>query len=158
MLFFVNLYMQNIIKDLEQIIAEYTPQLQQLSESDSSFKSSPSKWSDKECLGHLIDSAQSNIRRFVVAQYEDKPHIVYAQEKWVIASDYQNYPLKDLIDLWTLLNKHIVIILKKMPGEMYGRKVLTGDVHSIRWLAEDYNKHLLHHLHQVLHLEPLPYS
>lgn len=72
--------MKNIIKDLEQIITEYTPQLRQLTESDSSFKPSPSKWSGKEYLGHLIDSAQSNIRRFVVAQYEDKPHIVYAQE------------------------------------------------------------------------------
>ena len=149
--------MQHIIEQLEKIIAGYTPRLQQLSESDLTFKPSPSKWSGKEYLGHLVDSAQSNIRRFVVAQHEDKPHIVYAQEKWVIASNYQEYPAKDLIELWVLLNKHIVIVLKNMPEEMYGREVLTGDVHSIIWLAEDYNKHLLHHLHQVLHLEPVPY-
>ncbi len=81
--------MKKIISNLEKIITDYAPQLQQLSESDFSFKPSPSKWSGKEYLGHLVDSAQSNIRRFVVAQHEDKPHIVYAQEKWVIASKLQ---------------------------------------------------------------------
>jgi hypothetical protein len=149
--------MQPIIEQLEKIIADYTPQLQQLSEPGLSFKPSPVKWSGKELLGHLIDSAQSNIRRFVVAQHEDKPHIVYQQNEWVIAADYQHYPTSDLISLWVLLNKHIVIILKNIPVSMQGREVLTGDIHTIEWLAADYNKHLLHHLHQVLHLEPVPY-
>lgn len=149
--------MQAIISELEQIINDYTPQLQKLSEDDFSFKPSPSKWSGKEYLGHLIDSAQSNIRRFIVAQYEDKPLIVYAQETWVAASDYQNYPLHDLIGLWVLINKHMLIILKKMPASVYDREVQTQELHSVKWLAADYNKHLLHHLHQVLHLESVAY-
>jgi DinB superfamily len=149
--------MQTIITQLEKIISDYTPQLTHLGEEDFAHKSSPVKWSGKECLGHLIDSAQNNIRRFVVAQHQDKPFIVYEQEKWVEAADYQNYPLKDLIDLWVLLNKHIIIILKKMPEEDLNREVQTQDLHSIKWLAADYNRHLLHHLHQVLHLEPVAY-
>lgn len=149
--------MQNIIEQLEKIIAGYTPRLQQLSETDFSFKPSPAKWSGKEYLGHLVDSAQSNIRRFVVAQHEEKPHIVYAQNEWVAAANYQDYPLKDLIDLWVLINKHIVIILKNIPEAAMLREVQTGDIHTIKWLAADYNKHLLHHLHQILHLEPVPY-
>jgi DinB superfamily len=153
----VHLMMQNIIQELETIIQDYTPQLQQPSEESFSFKPSPSKWSGKEYLGHLIDSAQNNARRFVVAQYEDKPFIIYDQEKWVAAADYQNYPIKDLVDLWVLFNKHIVIILKNIPGEDINREVQTQELHSIKWLAEDYNKHLLHHLHQVLHLEPVAY-
>ena len=149
--------MQTIIDQLEKIITDYTPQLKQLSEAEFSSKPSPTKWSGKELLGHLIDSAQNNIRRFVVAQHEDKPYIVYAQEEWVVAANYQNYPLKDLIDLWILINKHIIIILKNIPEVALLREVKTGDIHSIKWLAADYNKHLLHHLHQVLHLEPVPY-
>jgi len=149
--------MQATIQQLEKIIKDYTPQLQQLSEMDFSFKSSPAKWSGKEFLGHLIDSAQNNIRRFVVAQYEERPHIVYAQEAWVAAADYQNYPLKDLVDLWVLINKHIVIILKNIREEITSREVYTGEIHSIKWLAADYNNHLLHHLHQVLNLDPIPY-
>lgn len=154
---FVHLNMQIIITQLENIIADYTPQLIKLNEEDFAHKPSPVKWSGKEYLGHLIDSAQNNIRRFVVAQHQDKPFIIYDQEKWVEAADYQNYPLKDLISLWVLINKHMVIILKKMPAKDHDREVQTQNLHSIKWLAADYNKHLLHHLHQVLHLEPVAY-
>jgi DinB superfamily len=149
--------MQTIINQLEKIISDYSPQLQQMSEADLSFKPSPEKWSGKELIGHLIDSAQSNIRRFVVAQYEERPHIVYAQNEWVIAADYQSYPTQDLIRLWTLLNRHIIIVLKNIPEALQSREVQTGEVHTIKWLAADYNKHLLHHLHQALKLEPVPY-
>lgn len=149
--------MQNTIIELERIIHDYTPLLKELSEAGLSDKPSPSKWSGKEYLGHLIDSAQNNIRRFVVAQYEDKPFIVYDQEKWVAAVDYQNYATADLIDLWVLINKHLVNLLKTMPASAYEREVMTQDSHTISWLAADYNKHLLHHLHQVLHLEPVAY-
>jgi len=149
--------MQTIIQQLEKIITDYTPQLKQLDEADFADKPSPVKWSGKEYLGHLIDSAQNNIRRFVVARHEDKPFIVYAQNNWVIAAGYQNYPLKDLIELWILINKHLVIVLKNIPESDLDREVQTQELHSIQWLAADYNKHLLHHLHQVLHLEPVPY-
>ena len=149
--------MQTIIQQLQQIITDYSPRLQKMSEEDLSYKPSPSKWSGKELLGHLINSAQNNIRRFVVAQYEDKPYIVYAQDKWVMAAGYQNYPLNDLISLWILLNKHIVILLKNIPAEAASMEVQTEDIHSIKWLAGDYNKHLLHHLHQVLKLDEIAY-
>ncbi len=92
-----------------------------------------------------------------MAQYEDRPYIVYAQDAWVTAANYQDYPLKDLIDLWVLLNKHILIILRNLPAAAAAREVLTEEIHSIEWLAEDYNKHLLHHLHQILNLEEAPY-
>ncbi len=149
--------MQSIIIQLEKIIKDYTPLLKQLSESDFSHKPSPAKWSGKEYLGHLIDSAQTNIRRFVLAQYEEKPFIVYDQEKWVAAANYQNYPLTDLIELWILINKHLVIILKNIPEADLEREVLTHQTHTIKWLAADYNKHLLHHLHQILHLDTVAY-
>ncbi|HMK02835.1 MAG TPA: DinB family protein [Ferruginibacter sp.] len=149
--------MQAIIEQLEKIIKDYAPQLQQLDEKDFSFKPSPTRWSGKEFLGHLVDSAQNNIRRFVAAQYEERPYIVYAQEKWVAAADYQNYPLADLVNLWILINKHMVIILKNTPEDVSAREVQTGEIHSIKWLAADYNTHLLHHLHQVLNLDPMPY-
>ena len=83
--------------------------------------------------------------------------MIYDQEKWVAAACYQNYPAKDLVALWVLINKHLVIILKNIPESDLNREVQTQDLHSIKWLAADYNKHLLHHLHQVLQLETIPY-
>src|SRR6185437_8437165 len=107
--------MQETIQQLQSIIDKYTPQLLSIHEDIWSAKPNPAKWSKKEILGHLIDSAQNNIRRFIVAQYEDNPNIAYAQDTWVTASDYQNYVTKDLVDFWILLNKHICMILKKLP-------------------------------------------
>lgn len=153
----VHLIMQNIIEQLEAIITDYTPLLLQLDETAFSVKPSEIKWSGKEYLGHLVDSAQNNIRRFVVAQYEDKPFIIYDQDRWVAAAAYQHYPLKDLIDLWVLINRHLVIILKNIPEDGVEKEVHTQSVHSIQWLAADYNKHLLHHLHQVLQLPAVAY-
>src|ERR1700730_10776347 len=107
--------MENSIQQLESIIAGYAEQLNALHENKWIYKPNPSKWNRKEVLGHLIDSAQNNIRRFVVAQYEDKPRIVYAQDTWVTAANYQNYVSYDLVDLWVLLNKHICTVLKSIP-------------------------------------------
>lgn len=149
--------MQLIIDQLRKIIKEYAPQLKQLSDEDFSYKPLSDKWSRKEILGHLIDSAHTNIRRFIVAQYVDKPYIVYEQEYWVAAAGYQYYAIKDLIDLWMLTNKHIVMIFKNIPETALNREVKTHEIRTIEWLAADYNKHQLHHLHEILQLKPVAY-
>jgi hypothetical protein len=149
--------MNNHILSLEKIISDYAPSLKQLKENIASQRTDAGKWSKKEIIGHLIDSAQNNIRRFIVAQYEDKPLVVYAQDHWVTAADYQNYPLPDLIYLWVLLNKHMIRILQNIPPEMQEKEVHSEELHSIEWLAADYIPHLLHHLHQVLDMEEVPY-
>jgi len=149
--------MNNTITGLASIIENYTPLLKKVNEPSWKAKPLPGKWSKSEELGHLIDSAQNNIRRFIVAQYEEQPHIVYRQDAWVSISNYQDYPVNDLIELWVLINRHICMILKNMPAEKARNLVLTQHIHSIEWLAEDYNKHLLHHLHHLLELEPVVY-
>jgi len=151
--------MKEIADELKIIAEKYSTELKKISEEAYSFKPSPSKWSKKEILGHLIDSAQNNIRRFIVAQYEDSPKIVYKQDNWVAIADYQNYPVKDLIMLWLLLNSHAALILSHINKETSQRKCDTNDTvpYTIEWLAKDYVKHLLHHLHQILELDPIPY-
>jgi len=149
--------MQSIALQLESIIAQHISALQAIPESKMAYKPSPSKWSKKEILGHLIDSAQNNIRRFIVAQYEENPEISYNQDEWVTRTDYQHYNLSDLINLWYLLNKHISVILKNTSEAAAQRKCQTSDLHTLQWLAQDYLKHVRHHLHQVLELEPVAY-
>ena len=149
--------MKKITEELEFILEKYKPLFKTISDDQWSIKPLPNKWSKKEELGHLIDSAQSNVRRFIVGQYEELPYIVYAQDKWVAISNYQNYPVADLIDLWYLINKHICIVLKNTSEENAANLVRTQEIHSIEWLAADYNKHLLHHLHHLLDLQPVAY-
>ena len=149
--------MKAIASELNKIIEDHLSALRSVSLEEFHFKPSPAKWSKKEILGHLVDSAQNNIRRFIVAQYDERPKIVYNQDKWVAITNYQQYQLTDLINLWYQLNKHICQVLIFMPIETSKRQVQTEELHDLRLLAEDYIKHLLHHLHQVLDLEPVAY-
>jgi len=147
--------MHSIATQLETIIDTYLSQLSSVNEDDFTFKPSPAKWSKKELIGHLIDSAQNNARRFIVAQYEDDPTILYNQDKWVAINNYQQWNTKDLVQLWYLLNKQIISVLTNIPGEVNQRICNTS--YTIEWLAQDYIKHLKHHMHQVLNLEPVAY-
>lgn len=150
--------MQLTIEHLEKIIRVYTRRLEALADEHYALKTRPEKWSKKEILGHLVDSAQNNIRRFVVAQYEDTPTILYSQDAWVASAGYQDYPTRDLILLWTLLNKHITILLARMSAEAAERKCgMGGQPETMEWVAADYINHLLHHLHQILDLDAIAY-
>ncbi|HMV08800.1 MAG TPA: DinB family protein [Cyclobacteriaceae bacterium] len=141
--------------ELRQIITHYSAAFTALPESGFSAKPNPEKWSQKEIVGHLIDSAQNNLRRFIVGQYDSvPPHIVYDQNFWVNANGYQKMTSLDVIVLWTLVNFRICAILENMPETNYTKKCNTGkgneQLYTLEWLAQDYVKHLKHHVNQVI--------
>jgi hypothetical protein len=149
--------MKPIATELQTLIDLYLPLVSGLAYDELDFKPSPAKWSKKEIIGHLIDSAQNNLRRFIVSQYEETPAISYDQDKWVSINDYQRSETADLINLWYLLNKQIVFVLRNTLEEMAKRTCKTKEIYTIEWLAKDYIKHLKHHIHQVIDLEPVAY-
>ena len=142
------------VNELAAIVEAYTAKIGDLSDDSFSAKPNPKKWSKKEVLGHLIDSANSNHRRFVCGQYETSPKIVYDQEFWVTANNYQNSKKENVIQLWRLVNEQICDVLRTMPDKNTNLMCDTGkdtiQLHSIAWIAEDYVKHLKHHLNQIL--------
>jgi hypothetical protein len=148
--------------ELGLTIHKYEEKLKCIDEKDFSYKPAPNKWSKKEELGHLIDSAHNNLRRFIVAQHEINPKIVYRQNDWVTASNYNAQHASDLILLWCLLNKQICEVIRSMPMKAQGRMCDTGtdqrELHSLKWIAEDYLIHLKHHMHHILELQPVAYS
>lgn len=149
--------METIADELDQMLKQYISALSILKDEQVSIKPSPTNWSKKEILGHLVDSAQNNLRRFVVAQYEENPRITYNQDKWVEILNYQHFDISELVTLWHLVNKQIVSTLRNTTDEAAERNVQTEELQTIKWLAGDYNKHLKHHIHQVLELEPFDY-
>jgi hypothetical protein len=81
---------------------------------DFDVKIDENKWSKKEILGHLIDSAINNLQRFTEIQYSEKPYKIrpYTQDALVKYNDYQNKNSQNLFDLWLHLNRHILEIIK----------------------------------------------
>lgn len=147
--------MNQIITDLLSIIDQYSIQFERMDDTEFSAKARPDKWSKKEVLGHLIDSAQNNLRRFIVAQYESAPpKITYDQDFWVAANGYQHMQKQEVILLWKLINERIAAVWKHMDPKNYNRQADTGkadtEYHTLIWLAADYNKHLKHHINQII--------
>jgi DinB family protein len=118
------------------------------------YKSAPDKWSKKEIIGHLIDSALINLQRFVRCTYEENFKLTYDQVQWVKANHYQGANIQDLFGLWEQLNVQIVRVLENYPADRLNKKCYkiktTESLYSVEWLAQDYVEHLEHHLKQIL--------
>lgn len=148
------LYSNEVSTDLRRLVDEQLKYLQEIDEETFSARTNPEKWSKKEILGHLIDSAQNNLRRFITAQYEaEPPHIVYDQDFWVSANRYNQASAQDLILLWKLLNDRIAVILECISPDKLARLCNTGkgaqELHPLSFLAKDYLNHARHHLSQI---------
>jgi hypothetical protein len=143
--------MQATVKELDQIVNQFFTKISAIPDDDFSAKPIPGKWSKKEVVGHLIDSAQNNLRRFIVGQYETIPSkIVYEQDFWVNVNGYQQMKREEIVLLWKLMNQRIAAVLSSMPETSYKKPALTSETHTLEWLAEDYVKHMKHHLNQVI--------
>lgn len=147
--------MKPVTQELKQLIDLYSEKLNAFTDAEFSNKPRPDKWSKKEVVGHLIDSAQNNLRRFIVGQYDTTPSkIVYNQDFWVAANNYQHVDKKDIIALWKLINQQICSVLDNMITSNYAKVTDTGknavDLHSLEWLAQDYVKHMKHHINQII--------
>jgi hypothetical protein len=147
--------LKKTVEELLGIIDSFNEKISALSENEFHAKPLPEKWSKKEVLGHLIDSAQNNLRRFIVGQYETTPaNIIYEQDFWVSANGYQQMKKEEILSLWKLTNHRIAAVLSNMPASNYTKTVNTGknevSLRSLEWLAADYVKHMKHHLNQII--------
>jgi hypothetical protein len=123
----------------------------------------PGKWSPKEIIGHLVDSATNNHQRFVRAQLQDDLIFPgYAQDAWVALQRYQDAPWMDLVALWREYNLHIARVMEAIPEEDRLRPRGRHNLHELAWepipadrpatldyFMRDYVGHLHHHLRQV---------
>ena len=114
---------------------------------------SPGKWSRKEILGHLVDSATYNLTRFTRTPVSPSPYVLqgYPQEALVRINQYQDVPLGHLLLLWEALNRQILFVVEALTPEQLALPVQTGDgsLPTLGWLFCDYVAHLEHHLAQI---------
>jgi hypothetical protein len=114
-------------QQLQKIINERIIFLNKVSSGKFELKKNSTKWSKKEIAGHLIDSAQNNIQRFIRGQYEVEPSISYNQDFWVQLNNYQKSNSTSLITLLKLLNEQIIAIWENIPSEDLTRKCKIGN-------------------------------
>ncbi len=143
--------LQNTISRLEYLCNTIPKLVLQINEVDFEYKSAPNKWSKKEIIGHLIDSATNNHQRFVRGQFEELPVIIYKQNEWNNCSNYQKMESKKIISFWEAYNRFLIDLIRYLPEENLIRLVNTGENRTVEFLINDYVTHLEHHLKQVVY-------
>ena len=155
--------MLDIARELRRAVDGATPFLESLGDEASRRPPAPGRWSPREVIGHLIDSASNNHQRFVRARFgDDLVFQGYDQDAWVAAQRYQDAPWEELIALWRLFNLHIARIMEAVPKDERVRlrarhnldeiawKTVPRDVpSSLDYFMRDYVGHLKHHLAQM---------
>jgi hypothetical protein len=162
--------MQTFLEEFRQTIESSAERLLELSASESQTPRAQDKWSPREIVGHLIDSAANNHQRFVRAQFtDDLVFSGYQQEEWVSLQKYHQENWDHLVQLWKHYNLHLLHVMQNTPSEQLTKLRTKHNLHELAWqpvavdqpttleyFMRDYVGHLKHHLRQILGGDWLP--
>ena len=155
--------MTSYIDELRVAIAASYPALEEMSEAQSKLEPAPGKWSPREIIGHLVDSASNNHQRFVRARFQESlVFLTYDQDDWVRVQGYRDAPWHELLSLWKNFNLHIARVMELTPVEERIRPRAEHNLDALAWkpiprtqpatldyFMADYVAHLKHHLAQI---------
>lgn len=145
--------LHRIAKDLDDAVSVAMSRLRLLSAAAVSHRPAPDRWTIKQVIGHLIDSASNNHQRFVRAQFVDGElrFPKYEQNEWIRSQAYDEVEWDDLLALWQSYNRHLAHLIRRVKPESLDTRCVIGpyDPVTLRFLIEDYVVHLKHHLDKI---------
>jgi hypothetical protein len=136
---------------LKKVVAGAPSLLMAISADEASRQSAVGKWSKKQELGHLVDSACNNHQRIVRAQVEQQPSLAgYDGDQWVALHNYQAMDWSEIIDCWRVMNQQLIRAASVISPQTSNRKLtLAGNPITLGVLVDDYVDHLQHHLRHI---------
>ena len=138
---------------LRDLIERELPNLKALPEERAAVPRGAGKWSPKEELGHLIDSAANNHLRFAGAALADQySGPSYAQEEWVRIHGYREMPWDEIVSFWCQYNRLLVRLIAAIPAAHLNTPctIASRAPVTLAWLIEDYVVHAQHHIDLLL--------
>jgi hypothetical protein len=155
---------QDYARELIAIVDTVAPRMLDIGDERSARRPAPGKWSPREIVGHLVDSASNNHQRFVRAQSQaDLVFLGYEQDAWVAAQRYQEAPWRELVTLWAHFNRHLARVMAAVPPDVRDRPHRRHNLHqmafrpvpehepaTLDYFMRDYVEHLKHHVRQIL--------
>lgn len=140
------------VERLTEILRTTPARLVDVSDEEASRNPDAGRWSKKQLLGHLIDSAGNNHQRFVRAQTERQTVFpTYEQESWVSVQSYGTEPWPDLVNLWLLYNRHLLHVIRQIPESAMDHPCAIGGQPAVplQEVIDSYVDHLEHHLQHM---------
>ena len=133
---------------LAAVLRSAMPWLVTISEAEASVPEREGKWSAKEVIGHLIDSAVNNLGRIVRLQIEPGLSLPgYEQMAWVNLQHYSEREWAQVLALWFALNEQVAWTIAHVErARLANRGVVAGEPLTLGFLIEDYVAHMEHHL------------
>jgi DinB family protein len=141
-----------VASELRTLTASVSRELAAAGDEAAGRKLDEGRWSAKEVLGHLIDSATNNHQRFVRAQHTDALTFPgYDQNQWVRSQDYQDADWAQLVALWNHFNLHLADVINSIPPAKYATPCAIGgaDAVPLESVITGYLSHVKHHLAQI---------
>lgn len=145
--------MKLVAQHLSETIDFVLPKLKNITDAEASVKPRPEKWSKKEIIGHLIDSACNNQQKFVrTMQQTHLDFVGYKQDDWVALQQYNTANWSDLLETWVGYNRQIAHIIAAVDPSVLAHTISIEGVgpFTLQFIMTDYAEHLKHHLKQVL--------
>jgi hypothetical protein len=145
--------MEDLSVVVRGVIVDFRRRFVEIPESDAAAKTYAEKWSLKEILGHLIDSAMNNLQRII--RMQEKPDIgafVYSPDHWVRCQHNEDEPWETLVQLWSIVNDHIAHVIHHVDPRTLPHTCDMGYARraTLAFVMEDYVRHVRHHAEQIM--------
>src|SRR5271155_1557339 len=108
--------MRELSMQLQSVVEAVEPRLREIDEAESGKPLLQGRWSRKQVIGHLIDSASNNHQRFVRAALQTSlefPGYDQGGNVRVQAVQEADWPL--LVALWAAYNRYLAHVIAQLP-------------------------------------------
>jgi len=146
--------MQQIADEIRRLVNLWEGPLARMKPAESEAMEAEGRWSVKEIIGHLVDSAANNHQRIVRLQIVRElsfPDYTADNEKWVASQHYQEEDWNELIWLWKYYSLHLAHVIENVRPEALEHEWKAGTSTPIRLgdLILDYLSHMKMHLDTI---------